>query len=452
MAARMIRRTKTMRAAVITVAVLTVAGVGAFAYAYHHLNNNIRVFKPEGLLTDRPAPATPAAPTAQAPINLLLIGSDSRASGNEGLGGGQGVDGARSDTTILLHISGDRKHAVGVSIPRDSLVDIPACESNGVWYPSQTDVMFNGAFSEGNAANGNPTCTQNTVEAMSGIRIDHTIVLDFEGFATMSSAVGGVQVCVPQVDNSALEQAYGITLGPGVQTLSGKSALEYVRAREGFGDNSDIGRMKRQQAFLAALVKKVLDTGVYENPLTLYHLADAATSALTVDPTLDSVGSLETLALQMKGVPLKNLEFVTVPWQYDGSRVDLIQPDTNILWSLIKADRTLEGVDASGATPSPSAGTTTTTTTNTGASTSPSGAGTPTLTPAPVATAGTGPAVADNGMALKTDGSATAARTDASSTASPSAIPSVIPSGITENIRPADSNPCSDLSYGPSGQ
>jgi LCP family protein required for cell wall assembly len=425
------RRTVLLRSAVIAVAVLTVAGVGAFAYGYHHLNNNIHVFKPEGLMTDRPAPATPAAPTAQVPINLLLIGSDSRASGNESLGGGQGVDGARSDTTILLHISGDRKHAIGVSIPRDSLVDIPPCEANGVWYPAQTDVMFNSAFAEGNEPDGNPTCTQNTVEAMTGIRIDHTIVLDFEGFATMSSAVGGVQVCVPQVDNTALEQAYGVTLTPGVQVLSGKAALEYVRAREGFGDNSDIGRMKRQQAFLAALVKKVLDTGVYEDPLTLYKLADAATSALTVDPSLDSVGSLENLALQMKSVPLKNLEFVTAPWQYDGARVDLIQPDTDILWSLLRADRTLEGADASGATPSPSA--------------SPAGSGTPALAPTPGATAGTGPAAADNGMTAESDGSVGV-------TTSPSAIPSVIPSGITDNIRPATSDPCSDLSYGPSGQ
>ena len=416
------RRATTIRVAVATVATLAVASVGAFAYGYNHLNHNIRTFKPEGISSSRPAPATPAAPTAQAPINLLLIGSDSRSNGNISLGGGAAVDGARSDTTILLHISGDRKHAVGVSIPRDSLVDIPACEANGTSYPAQTDVMFNSAFSTGNLPAGNPSCTQNTVEAMTGIRIDHTIVLDFNGFATMSSAVGGVTVCVPQVNSTWLEQAYGVTLSPGMQTLSGKAALEYVRAREGFGDNSDIGRMKRQQAFLSALVKKILDTGVYTNPLSLYKLADAATSALTVDPSLDSVTALEDLSLQLKSVPLKNLEFVTTPWQYDGDRVDLIQPDTNVLWALLRADRTLEGADASGASPS--------------------------ATPSASATASTStPSAPDTGATTQAQ-TQTQPKMGTDSSASASPIPSVIPSGITDNVRPADSDPCTDLNYG----
>jgi LCP family protein required for cell wall assembly len=432
------RRARWMRVAVATVAALTTVAVGLFAYVYVHLNRNIHTFTPEGLATSRPPVATPAVPTAQAPINLLLIGSDSRASGNEALAGGQGVDGARSDTTILLHISGDRKHAIGVSIPRDALVDIPACESNGTVYPPQTDVMFNSAFAEGDSPDGNPTCTQNTVEAMTGIRIDHTIVLDFAGFAAMSSAVGGVQVCVPAVDDTQLEQAYGITLTPGLQTLSGKSALEYVRAREGFGDNSDIGRMKRQQAFLSALVKKILDSGVYANPLALYRLADAATSSLTVDPTLDSVGALESLALQFESIPLKNVEFVTTPWQYDGARVDLVQPDTSILWSLLRADKTLEGADASGAS-TPSA----TPTTDTGS---------PTPTVTGTGSADTAPSAAsESQQTVKLqDVPSTDAGTSSGSADSP--LPSVIPSGITDNIRPADSDPCSDLNYGPPQQ
>jgi LCP family protein required for cell wall assembly len=295
--------------------------------------------------------------------------------------------------------------------------------------------MFNTAFSEGGLPGGNPSCTQNTVEAMTGIRIDHTIVLDFSGFATMSSAIGGVQVCVPPVDNTQLEQSYGITLTPGLQTLSGKNALEYVRAREGFGDNSDIGRMKRQQAFMSALVKKILDSGVYENPVALYRLADAATSALTVDPTLDSVGALENLALQFKSIPLQNVEFVTAPWQYDGARVDLIQPDISILWSLLRADKTLEGADASGAS-TPSA-------------TPTSGTASPTPTVTGTGSANTAPTVAaESQQAAKLQGLPSAGAGTGSASAD-SALPSVIPSGITGNIRPATSDPCSDLNYGP---
>jgi hypothetical protein len=246
----------------------------------------------------------------------------------------------------------------------------------------------------------------------------------------MSSAVGGVPVCVPTVDSPYLEHEYGVTLNPGMQTLSGQAAVEYVRAREGFGDNSDIGRMKRQQAFLSALMKKMLSSGTLENPVTLYQLADSATKSLTVDSSLDSVSALVSLGAELKAVPLYNLEFVTTPWQYDGARVDLIQPDTDVLWSLLRADRTLEGQDASGATPA--------------TGTNGSGA-TPGATPSLSATPG--PSAASERMQLQSL-SGSAANSTAPSTASGSSTPSAIPSGITQNIRRADSDPCSDLSYG----
>jgi anionic cell wall polymer biosynthesis LytR-Cps2A-Psr (LCP) family protein len=210
-----------------------------------------------------------------------------------------------------------------------------------------------------------------------------------------------------------------------MQTLSGKAALEYVRAREGFGDNSDIGRMKRQQAFLSALMKKILSAGTLDDPITLYRLADAATSALTVDSSLDSASALISLALQIKQVPLANLEFVTTPWQYDGARVGLIQPDTNVLWSLLREDRTLEGQDVSGkatASPGPSSGS------SVGAS--------PTSSPS----AGGAASAASNGL--------TTNKTDSTASAGSASTPTVIPSGITNNIRKADADPCSNLSYG----
>jgi LCP family protein required for cell wall assembly len=425
-------RSRALRITVAIVAAFSVAVVGVLAYVYLHLNSNIRTYSSVGIATSRPPVSTPApSSTTGPPINLLLIGSDSRSGGNIALGGGDGVDGARSDTTIVLHVSGDRKHATGVSIPRDALVNVPSCYSNGAWLPAQTDVMFNSAFAEGDLPGGNPICTQNTVEAMTGIRIDHTIV--FSGFAAMSSAVGGVSVCVPTVDNSALEQAYGITLNPGMQTLSGQAALEYVRAREGFGDNSDIGRMKRQQAFLSALIKKMLDSGSLSDPISLYKLADAATSAITVDSSLDSVGALVSLAQEIKSVPLENIDFVTTPWQYDGARIDLFQPDTDVLWSLLREDKTLEGQDASGASASASASAS-------GVSPSASQAsGVPSAAGDQLTTTGIGPSP-----------SPSLSPTSSPSTSAPGSTspPASIPSGITDNIRKADSNPCSDLNYG----
>jgi len=334
-----------------------VGGVGAI---YLKLNANISTFDAAGLSKDRPK-AAQADANGDKPVNVLLIGSDTRSGDNAKLGG-KGTSGAvgRSDTTILLHIYPDHKHAVGVSIPRDSLVDIPPCLlPDGKWSTEQTGAMFNSAFSLGDTAKGNPACTQNTVEKLSGMRIDHTIVVDFEGFASMTSAVGGVEVCVPNdIYSGDLNPNLGrqgkLVLKQGMQNLSGQKALDYVRMRHGIGDNSDVGRMLRQQAFLSALIAKVKGEGM--NPTTLLPLANAATKSLTVDPGLGTAAKLMSFGLSLKGIDLKNIQFITAPWKYAGSRIDLVHPDVDDLFAELRADRTLDGVNASGKvepTPSP---------------------------------------------------------------------------------------------------
>ncbi|MEY9949955.1 LCP family protein [Kitasatospora sp. GAS1066B] len=329
--------------------VLTASATGA---VYLKLTGNIKSFDRAGIAPDRPPEATPDA-NGNKPVNVLLIGSDSRGGGNSDLGGG-GDAGARSDTTILLHVYADHKHAVGISIPRDSLVEIPSCLVNGKWTKPQPNTMFNAAFSMGNTNAGNPACTQNTVEHLTGLRVDHTLVVDFAGFSAMTSAVGGVQVCLP---NAVYQGDLNPNLGhkgdqlfaKGLQTISGQRALDYVRVRHGIGDGSDIGRMQRQQAFLAALIKKVKGQGM--NPTTLLPLADAATKSVTVDPDLASAEKLLGFGLSMKNIDLHDVKFVTVPWRFEGPRVAWVEPDADRLWAALKADRTLDGQDASGQQP-----------------------------------------------------------------------------------------------------
>lgn len=132
----------------------------------------------------------------------------------------------------------------------------------------------------------------------------------------------------------------------GPQNVSGQRALDYVRLRHGIGDGSDIGRIKRQQAFVASLIKKVRSKGL--NPTTLLPLADAATDAMTVDPGLGSADRLLSFVMSMKNIDLRNTKFVTVPWRYEGSRVAIVEPDADALWAALKADRTVDGEDASG--------------------------------------------------------------------------------------------------------
>ncbi|WP_051951189.1 LCP family protein [Actinacidiphila yeochonensis] len=337
---------------------LVVGGAGA---VYLKLDANISTFDSAGLSKDRPGAGTADADGHRA-VNVLLIGSDSRAGSNASLGG-RGTSGVigRSDTTILLHVYPDHRHAVGVSIPRDALVDIPPCLlPDGTWSPDQPSAMFNAAFSMGDTAQGNPACTQNTVEKLTGMRVDHTVVVDFEGFAAMTSAVRGVDVCVPQDVYSAdmnpdLTYRGKLLLRRGRHTLSGRQALDYVRMRHGLGDGSDVGRMMRQQAFLSALIAKIKGEGM--NPRTLLPLADAATRSLTVDPGLGSAAKLVSFGLSLKRVDLKDIEFITAPWQYAGSRIDLVHPAVDELFADLAANRPLKGLEATGhrAAPHPAA-------------------------------------------------------------------------------------------------
>ncbi|MFJ3216884.1 LCP family protein [Kitasatospora sp. NPDC086801] len=329
---------------------------GAGGAIYFKLNANIKSFDGDAIATDRP-PEAQADADGNKPVNVLLIGSDSRGGNNSDLGGGSADGGARSDTTILLHVYADHKHAVGISIPRNAKVPIPPCKlPNGKWTKGSSSDLFNAAFSVGSSDGGNPACAQNTVEKLTGIRVDHTIVVDFNGFSAMTKAVNGVDICLPKAIyegdvNPNLHRKGDLVLPQGKQTVQGQQALDYVRLRHGIGDGSDIGRMKRQQAFLSSLASKVKKDGL--SPTNLLPLADAATKSLVVDPGLASADKLLSFGLSLKNIDMHDLKFVTAPWRYrtQDKDLDLVQPDANKLWETLKADQTIDGQNATGQQP-----------------------------------------------------------------------------------------------------
>ncbi|EST36656.1 LCP family protein [Streptomyces roseochromogenus] len=332
--------------------VLATAGVGRM---YLNLTGGIGTFDAEGISNDRPG-------GTRSGENVLVIGSDARVDGNNALGGGSKDDVGRSDTAFLLHVYGDRRHAVAVSIPRDTLVTIPPCRLlDGSWSAPRPSTLFNAAYSVGQTREGNPACTQNTVEKLTGLRVDHTVVVDFKAFAKLTEAVGGVSVCVPQdiyqKDLNPNRATRGALLfHQGVQTLAGQPALDYIRIRHGIGDGSDIGRIKRQQAFVAALIKKVKSDGI--TPAGLLPLAEAAAQSLTVDPGLGTADKLVAFAMTLKDIDLHNTKFVTLPWRYQGSRVAIVQPDADRLWAALRVDRPADGQNTGRTTRTPPAATT----------------------------------------------------------------------------------------------
>ena len=175
-----------------------------------------------------------------------------------------------------MHLAADRESAAAVSIPRDTMVPIPECtRDDGTVVPAQEVQMFNEAFSA-----GGPACTIKTVEALTKVRIDNYIVVDFTGFKDMVDALGGVKVCLPYAVNDPQSH---LDLEAGTQTVRGQQALAYVRTRHGLGDGSDLSRIDRQQAFVGSMVSKVKDKGLLLRPDRLYNFLAAATKSLTTD-------------------------------------------------------------------------------------------------------------------------------------------------------------------------
>jgi LCP family protein required for cell wall assembly len=262
------------------------------------------------------------------------MGSDSRAGKkNRGYGStAQFGTTERSDTTILLHVSADRSQAVAVSIPRDTLIDLPTCKNaNGDSVKGGTG-KFNEAMTR-----GGPGCTLKAVENMTGIKVDNFMVVDFGGFKAITEAVGGVEICLSEPVNDPLS---GLKLSAGTHTISGEEALAFVRARKTLGDGSDTSRIRRQQAFLSSMAKTVLSSGTLLNPAALLGVLNAATKSLTADPQLANIDNLRELVVSMKDLCPSNITFTTMPWYPagDGANVLMNKKKAKPLLNAIKND------------------------------------------------------------------------------------------------------------------
>ena len=326
---------RVLLASAVVLALATGLGV---VYLYRHLNGNLDVVDvSEQLGTDRPEKKGDTGP--QEPLNVLVMGSDDRDAAGNNIDNQELGSTDRSDTTILMHLSADRKRAYGVSIPRDSLVTRPTCRTeDGEAIPGGTDVMWNEAF-----ALGGPACTIRQFEETTGVFVDHYVVIDFAGFEGMVNAIDGVPVCIPE---PIIDPAHGINIEKGTREVEGREALNYVRARYTLGDGSDISRIKRQQAFIAAMANKVISAGTLARVDRLVGFLNAATDSLQVDPGLDNVIKIAKMGVGFQGIGLENIQFVTVPFEYDqrpeySGRVSWLPQQSKALWSKIAEDQPL---------------------------------------------------------------------------------------------------------------
>ncbi len=301
------RKSRWPKILTIVAIVIAVLLVGTAAGAYV-------LMQKMGQITVIGVPGTEAEPVADKPVNILLMGTDDRTGkGNRGYGLDSGRTTKRSDTTILLHLSGDRSRAIALSIPRDLWVEQPPC-TGADWAGSYA--KFNNAFQQGGAA-----CTATLVKEITGLPVNHVVVVDFNGFKEMVDAMGGVEVCLEHPVNDAESK---LKLPAGKTVVSGEQALAFVRARKTLGDGSDIGRIQRQQAFLSAAIRKVTDTQLLLNPARVFEMIDVATKSLTVSSGLDGIGPMRTMAESVRSVKPGDITFVTLPFVY---RTDLANVD-----------------------------------------------------------------------------------------------------------------------------
>jgi len=245
-----------------------------------------------------------------------MVGSDTRdgATAEEGVGTADSTPGARSDTVMVAHIPADRKRVVVTSFPRDLEIDRPACQR---WDPQQnktTDQVspeqkiakLNTAY-----AVGGPPCVTKVIQQITGLRINHFVGIDFNGFKEMVDAVHGVTIHIDKpIDDEILGK---VVMQTGDVTISGDQALNYVRARHVKADvaKSDYDRIKRQQGFIGALLKKVMSSDVVLDPGKLSDFITAFAKATFGDNL--GVKQMMTLAQSMKGLDPSRISFLTVP-------------------------------------------------------------------------------------------------------------------------------------------
>ncbi|MFF9780373.1 LCP family protein [Streptomyces sp. NPDC013978] len=279
-------------------------GVSAAGYLYYqHLNNNIQKISDDG--------ASTGGFSKDRAINLLVIGTDKRTGAGNGSYGDKDSVG-HADTTILLHVSKDRSNATAMSIPRDMIVDIPDClttqeDGSKKNIAGTSNVRFNTSLGQDGRT---PSCTMRTVTELTGITPDHFMVADFNAVKTLSTAIGGVEVCL---EKDIKDTKSKLDLSAGKHRIEGEEALAFLRTRYSVGLGSDLSRIELQQQFLSSMIRQMKSQDTLTDPTKVVNLAEAATKALSVDSKITDIKKLASLGQEVGKVKTKNITFTTVP-------------------------------------------------------------------------------------------------------------------------------------------
>ncbi|MFH8497338.1 LCP family protein [Streptomyces coeruleorubidus] len=339
------RGRRVLRWSATSLSMLILATAGAGYLYYEHLNGNIE----KGRRSSGDSKARKSAPNAagQTPLNILLVGSDSRNSDeNVKLGGARKDRGnpPLGDVQMLIHLAADRKSAAVVSIPRDTRVDIPKCTDpkTGRTYPP-VNTIINASLARGGAG-----CTLATWENLTGVYIDHWMTIDFAGVVKMADAIGGVEVCVRQNvwdrPLPGVPGGSGLKLTAGRKKVQGEQALQWLRTRHAWG--SDPLRARAQHMYMNSMIRTLKAQNVFTDTGRLTDLAEAATRSLHVSEELGTVKKLYDLGTQLKTVPTDRITMTTLPTAEDPRDRNHLVPagaDADRVWDMVRDDVPFDG-------------------------------------------------------------------------------------------------------------
>ena len=290
--------------------VLTLATGGIALWVHHSLGSSLETFEDpfSGIPTRAPEQQVPEG--QEAATNILVLGTDSRTSAGDPSQWEAGAQ--RTDAIMIMQISGDNKDVSVMSIPRDSWVSIPG----------HGEGKINAAYSY-----GGPSLTIQTVENLTGIRISHFVIADFESFQNLTDELGGVTINLKEPQTLA-----GTEFPAGAQVLNGKQALVYTRERKSL-PGGDFDRVKRQQAWMRAIVRQVLTSGTLSNPTSLYSFLKTATQTVAVDESF-TIDEMQSLAFGLRGLRSNDISFMTAPnngtgTSPDGQSIVELNPDAD---------------------------------------------------------------------------------------------------------------------------
>ena len=393
---RRARRRRRIKLVLLSLTATTALGAAAIfgfaAWDIQHLTKNL---KHTALL---PAGFTEPAETVDAygrsPINILVIGSDTRDTAQDcDLGGdctdGETNTGANADSEMIVHLSADRSNVTVLSIPRDTETQLPSCAGGGRG-------MINSALQYG------ASCQVAAIYDLTGITIDHYIEFDFSGVVDLSDELGGVPVCVSAAVHDPNSD---LTIGAGTTNVEGIQALEFLRTRDAFYDGSDLGREQATHIFLSSLLRKVKSSATLTNLTEMQSIAETVSKYTAVDNGLDSATALFDLADDFGEVDSNRVTFLTMPWDQDTDENDpsyqdrlQVDPSASTVFADIKDDKSFTTAPESGTAASASA------TTSADSDATPS-----------TSTSATGSASASTGAASSTTATSTATPTTTAS-------------------------------------